>query len=109
MELSHEIDSTQKEILYTLGGIAEARSKELGKHVIRVAEFSKVIALGYGMSTEEAELINQAAPMHDIGKIAIYDEILKSGQAYSGRVRNIKRIPAGYDLQKSTNTMNFKG
>lgn len=110
MELSREIESTQKEILYTLGGIAEARSKELGKHVLRVAEFSKVIALGYGMSAEEAELINQAAPMHDIGKIAILDEILnKPGKLTPEEFEVIKtHSQLGYDLLKSSNKKTLK-
>jgi response regulator RpfG family c-di-GMP phosphodiesterase len=110
MELSHEIERTQKEILYTLGGIAEARSNELGRHVLRVAEFAKTIALGYGLSVEEAELIKQAAPMHDIGKIAIQDDILnKPGKLTPGEFEIMKtHTQLGYDLLKSSHRKTLK-
>jgi HD-GYP domain-containing protein (c-di-GMP phosphodiesterase class II) len=75
--LTNEIEETQKEIIFTMGEIGESRSKETGNHVKRVAEFSYVIALSLGMPHEEAELLKMASPMHDIGKVAIPDEVLK--------------------------------
>jgi len=75
--LSNEIEETQKEIIFTIGEIGESRSRETGNHVKRVAEYSYIIALGLGLSGEEAELLKIASPMHDIGKVAIPDEILK--------------------------------
>ena len=75
--LNQEITNTQKEVVFTMGAIGESRSKETGNHVKRVAEYSKILALAYGMDEEEAELLRMASPMHDIGKVAIPDEILK--------------------------------
>jgi HD-GYP domain-containing protein (c-di-GMP phosphodiesterase class II) len=75
--LHHEIEETQKEIIFTMGEIGESRSKETGNHVKRVAEYSYILALGLGMSQEEAELLKMASPMHDIGKVAIPDAVLK--------------------------------
>jgi HD-GYP domain-containing protein (c-di-GMP phosphodiesterase class II) len=75
--LANEIEETQREIIFVMGEVGETRSKETGYHVKRVAEYSKILALGYGMSEEEAELIKTASPMHDIGKVAIPDSILK--------------------------------
>lgn len=75
--LHKEIESSQREIIFTMGSIGESRSKETGNHVKRVAEYSKIFALNYGLSEEEAELIRQASPMHDIGKVGIPDSILK--------------------------------
>jgi len=74
--LQEEIKATQREIIFTLAETGEMRSKETGYHVKRVAEFSRLFAVRYGMSEEEAELIKLSAPMHDIGKIAIPDAIL---------------------------------
>ncbi|HEX9062864.1 MAG TPA: HD domain-containing phosphohydrolase, partial [Clostridia bacterium] len=110
MDLSNEIESTQKEILYTLGGIAEARSRELGQHVLRVAEYAKIIALGYGLPEDEAELIKQAAPMHDIGKIAILDQILiKPGRLTTDEFEVMKtHSNLGYDLLKNSNRKTLK-
>ncbi len=74
--LNKEITDTQKEVLYILGVIVEFRSKETANHVRRVAEFSYILALEYGLSESEADLLRMASPMHDIGKIGIQDTIL---------------------------------
>jgi len=76
-DLNVEITDTQKEVVCTMGAIGESRSKETGNHVKRVAEYSKILALAYGMEEEEAELLKMASPMHDIGKVGIPDSILK--------------------------------
>uniref|UniRef100_UPI0038F5DC27 HD-GYP domain-containing protein n=1 Tax=Streptomyces scabiei TaxID=1930 RepID=UPI0038F5DC27 len=41
-----------------------------------MSKYSKILALAYGMDEQHAELLRQAAPMHDIGKIGIPDAIL---------------------------------
>jgi PAS domain S-box-containing protein len=74
--LQKEIEDTQKEVVFKMGAIGEGRSKETGLHVKRVAEYSKLFALHYGLSEDDAELLKQASPMHDIGKVAIPDDIL---------------------------------
>ncbi|MCX7745739.1 MAG: DUF3369 domain-containing protein [Clostridia bacterium] len=100
--LNKEIENTQKEIIFTLGEIAEARSKETGNHVKRVAEFSKLLALKYGLPEEEAEMIRLAAPMHDIGKLAIPDSILnKPGKLTVEEFEVMKSHSAlGYEMLK---------
>ncbi|MDF2671040.1 MAG: hypothetical protein K0R67_3346, partial [Paenibacillus sp.] len=74
--LNEEVEHTQKEIIFTLGEIAETRSQETGYHVKRVAEYCKLLALRYGLPEEEAELIRLASSMHDVGKVAVPDAIL---------------------------------
>lgn len=74
--LSSEIEATQREVVFTMGSVAEERSKETGNHVKRVADYSLILARLYGLSLEESLLIKNASPMHDIGKIAIPDAIL---------------------------------
>ncbi|MDQ2087184.1 DUF3369 domain-containing protein [Herbivorax sp. ANBcel31] len=74
--LNFKLQESQKEIIFTLGEIAEARSKETGNHVKRVAEFTKLLAIKYGFSKEEAEVISLASAMHDIGKMGIPGDIL---------------------------------
>jgi len=74
--LQEEIEKTQKEIIITLAETGEMRSKETGNHVKRVAEYSYALALAYGFDEGEAELLRNASPLHDIGKIAIPDAIL---------------------------------
>ncbi len=75
-QLSHEIENTQMDILQILGSVVENRSREVSNHVKRVAEISYLIAIEYGLSQEDANLLRKASPMHDIGKIGISDSIL---------------------------------
>lgn len=76
MQLNREIVETQRELLYMLGDVVESRSLETAQHVRRVAEVSKFLALKIGLDTETAEMIETAAPMHDVGKVGIPDAIL---------------------------------
>jgi len=76
IKLDQEIISTQRDIVYTMGEIGETRSLETGNHVRRVAEYSYLLAKLAGLSEEDAALLKLASPMHDIGKVAIPDDIL---------------------------------
>ncbi|MCG9648558.1 DUF3369 domain-containing protein [Vibrio brasiliensis] len=76
LSLSQEIIDTQGELIYRLGDVVESRSQEAGNHVRRMAELSYELCLLLGYSEERANLLRQAAPMHDIGKIAIPDSVL---------------------------------
>ncbi|MBN2894345.1 MAG: HD domain-containing protein [Campylobacterales bacterium] len=98
--LQKEIEETQKEVVFTMGAIGETRSKETGKHVNRVAEYSKLLALYYGLSEEEAETLKQASPMHDIGKVAIPDAILNKPAKLNDEERAIMNTHAelGYGM-----------
>ncbi|MBA3003324.1 MAG: DUF3369 domain-containing protein, partial [Desulfurivibrio sp.] len=89
--LNQEIEGTQKEIIYTLGELAEMRSLETGNHVRRVAEYSRLLAEKYGLSQREVEVIRLASSMHDVGKVAIPDAILnKTGPLDDGEFEIMK-------------------
>ncbi|MFZ6843480.1 DUF3369 domain-containing protein [Undibacterium sp. RuTC16W] len=74
--LNQEISDTQGELIMRLGDVVESRSHEAGNHVRRMAEVCYLLGLSSGMSAEEAGVLKQAAPMHDIGKIATPDAVL---------------------------------
>ncbi|WP_373036191.1 HD domain-containing phosphohydrolase, partial [Sulfurimonas sp.] len=76
VELHIEIEKTQQEVICRMGEISESRSKETGKHIHRVSEYSRLLALKAGFSEEEANIVASASPMHDIGKVAIPDKVL---------------------------------
>jgi putative two-component system response regulator len=103
--LQHEIEATQKEVVFTMGAIGESRSKETGNHVKRVAEYSKVLALYYGLDAKEAEMLKQASPMHDIGKVAIPDAVLNKPGRFDEEERRIMDTHAqlGYEMLKMSN------
>ena len=102
--LNDEIEDTQKEVVFTMGAIGESRSKETGNHVKRVAQYSKLLALYYGLSQEEAELLKQASPMHDIGKVAIPDSILNKPGRFNDEERVVMDTHAklGFDMLKNS-------
>jgi len=75
-ERTLELHQTRLKIIQKLGRAAEYKDNETGLHVVRMSYYSKAIALGLGWSDKESELLFQAAPMHDVGKIGIADSIL---------------------------------
>ncbi len=74
--LHREIEKTQREVIYKMGEIGETRSRETGEHVKRVAAYSYLLAKLAGLSEDDADLLKNASPMHDIGKVGIADAIL---------------------------------
>lgn len=102
--LIQEIEETQREIIFTMGEIGEIRSKETGNHVRRVAEYSRVLALGLGLSEVEADILKMASPMHDIGKVAIPDSVLnKPGKLTDDEFRLMQsHTEIGYNLLKNS-------
>jgi two-component system, response regulator RpfG len=71
-----ELREREREMVLRLAKAAEHRDPETGQHLIRMANYSRLIARELGLSEEQQELILEAAPMHDIGKIATPDAIL---------------------------------
>ncbi|QKJ24426.1 response regulator c-di-GMP phosphodiesterase, RpfG family [Poseidonibacter lekithochrous] len=102
--LEKEIEDTQKEVVFKMGAIGETRSKETGNHVKRVAEYSKILALEYGLSESDAEVLKQASPMHDIGKVGIPDNILKKpGRLDKDEIEIMKtHSKLGYEMLKGS-------
>ncbi len=104
-DLNEEITDTQKEVVFTMGAIGESRSKETGFHVKRVAEYTYLLAIYSGIEEKEAEMLKQASPMHDIGKVAIPDAILNKPGRFDEEERTImdSHSQIGYDMLKSSN------
>ena len=73
---TQELHDSRLDIIRRLGRAAEFRDNETGLHIIRMSKYSQILGLRAGMTEAEAELLLQASPMHDIGKIGIPDHIL---------------------------------
>lgn len=103
--INKEIEETQKEILYILGEVTEARSEETGNHVKRVSKYSQILGEKYGLSKREIMLITMAAPIHDVGKVGISDNILmKPGKLTPEEFEIVKtHTTIGYNLLKGSN------
>ncbi|NTV90646.1 MAG: DUF3369 domain-containing protein, partial [Clostridiales bacterium] len=74
--LTIENEETQREIIFGLGELSEARSEETGRHVKRVAEYCRLLANLYGLDEEMRDDIYIASTMHDVGKLVIPDMII---------------------------------
>lgn len=74
--LNNMVTDTQKEIIFTLSEAAEVRSLETGMHVKRVSEYAGLLAEKLGLPEEDIEQVRMAAPIHDVGKLGIPDNIL---------------------------------
>ncbi|WP_295890756.1 two-component system response regulator [uncultured Vibrio sp.] len=75
-EQTKEINLSKVEMVKRLGRAAEYKDNETGMHVLRMSHYCHVLALACGMSEEDADVLREAAPMHDIGKIGIPDDVL---------------------------------
>src|SRR5450830_1601545 len=72
-----ELRQTRLQIVQRLGLAAEYKDNETGLHVIRMSHYSRLLALAAGMRASDADDLLHAAPMHDVGKIGIPDNILR--------------------------------
>ena len=70
------IDSRLKTLLM-LGKAAEFKDNDTGLHVVRMSKYSYMLAKASGWNEESCNVLLNAAPMHDIGKISTPDSILK--------------------------------
>lgn len=75
-ERTDELLSTRLEIIRRLGRAAEMKDTGTGLHVVRMSHYSRLIAERMGAASNWLELLFNAAPMHDVGKIGIPDYIL---------------------------------
>jgi putative two-component system response regulator len=71
-----ELVVSREEIIRCLARAGEFRDNETGNHVVRVGKYVGIIADELGFEQERVELLEQAAQLHDVGKIAIPDSIL---------------------------------
>ncbi len=87
-----EILARERETVIRLSRAADSRDPETGAHILRMAHFSKLIAAQLGLALADQEMILEAAPMHDIGKIGIPDNILlKPGRLDAAEFDIMKR------------------
>ena len=74
---TRELAVSRKHVIECLARAAEYRDDDTGQHIIRVGRYAGLIAEELGFSAEFCEQLEQAAQLHDVGKIAIPDSILK--------------------------------
>ncbi|MBC7414488.1 MAG: HD domain-containing protein, partial [Herminiimonas sp.] len=73
---TEKILAREREAIHRLARAAEYRDPETGAHLLRLERYTRLIGAELGLPEDELDLLGQAAPMHDIGKVGIPDSIL---------------------------------
>lgn len=107
---TEELRAREREMVLRLSRAAEHRDPETGQHLLRMANYSRLIAKELGLSEAEQELVLEAAPMHDIGKIATPDAILlKNGRFVDEEFAVMKEhAQHGYDILRDSDSLLLK-
>ncbi len=94
LKATDEIVRRERETILRLSRAAEFRDPETGDHIQRMAHYSWMIAVRLGLPLEQQQLILEAAPMHDVGKVGIPDHILlKPGKLDEAEFAIMKQHP----------------
>ncbi len=99
-----EVVVREREAIHHLSRAAEYRDPETGAHLLRMANYARLIAVNLGLPKAEQDLICAAAPMHDIGKVGISDAILlKPGKLSCDEMETMRLHPQiGADILKGS-------
>lgn len=99
-----EIKILNHEMMYLAASIAEMKSQETGKHLKRVSEISYLLAQTLGFPEKEAQELKMAAILHDIGKVAIPDQILNKPEKLDKQEWELmkKHSEYGFDMLKNS-------
>jgi len=90
-ERTEELNLANEILIHRLAKVGEFRDKDTGQHVQRVGAYAKMLAECYGLPADISYMINRAAPLHDIGKVGIRDDILlKPGKLDSDQRETMK-------------------
>ncbi|MBM4054235.1 MAG: two-component system response regulator [Planctomycetes bacterium] len=71
-----DLEKARRHIICRLGRASEFKDNETGNHVIRMSHYTRLIAQAFGLGEESVNILFNAAPMHDVGKIGVPDNIL---------------------------------
>jgi methanogenic corrinoid protein MtbC1 len=101
-----ELEISQAEMVRRLSMAVEFRDEDTGAHIERIGRFSRLLSEQIGMDAEFCERISHAAPLHDVGKVAIPDAILLKPGPLTPQERAIVETHAeeGYRLVRGSSS-----
>jgi two-component system response regulator RpfG len=103
-EKTRELQLREKETLLRLARAGEYRDSDTNGHVLRMAYTARLIAETLGHDASYCDIIEQSAPMHDIGKIGVPDSILLKPGKLTAHERKImmRHARIGYDILRDS-------
>jgi putative two-component system response regulator len=99
----HQASTHELETINLLMRAVEYPDNRSGMHVVRMGQYAALLARGIGRPVDEQRLLVLAAPLHDIGKVAVRDSVLqKAGTLTPAEWEMVRHHPlAGYDILKN--------
>lgn len=96
----------ERETVERLARAAEFRDPETGAHILRMAQYSCLIAEVLGWNKDDIEMLLEAAPMHDVGKVGTPDAILlKPGKLTAEEFEVMKcHATIGWEILKDSSS-----
>ena len=96
----HEVEERERETLVRLARAIEYRDAGTSAYLVRMSHFASLIAEGMSLGDDEVRVVELAAPLHDLGKIAIPDAILlKRGPLDADEMATMRKHPQiGFEL-----------
>jgi putative two-component system response regulator len=73
---TEQLEASRQDVIHCLARAAEYRDDDTGQHVLRVGKYVRITAEQLGIEGEELDTLEQAAQLHDVGKIGVPDAVL---------------------------------
>lgn len=83
--IREEVEKSQRQTISILAQAIERRSEDAGGHVQRVGDIAALLATRLNLPERDIEMIRSAATLHDVGKVAVSDDILQKPGALDSR------------------------
>jgi len=105
-----ELQKSQDDAITMLAKAAHYNDTDTGVHIWRMTAYSSALARAAQWSVDKVKLLQQAAPMHDTGKIGISDFILKAPRSLTTDERSVMKSHStiGYGILKVSKTPLFQ-
>ncbi len=101
---TRRIAASERETIHRLTRAAEYRDQGTGMHIVRMGHYALALGAALGLNREEAELLGNAAPMHDVGKVGTPDAILLKASSLTDAEWVVMREHAtiGYEILRDS-------
>jgi putative two-component system response regulator len=91
-----ELEASRQDVTHCLARAAEYRDDDTGYHIIRVGKYARLIGEAMGIVGDQADILEQAAQLHDVGKIGIPDAVLLKPGKLTNEEFDVMRTHCGF-------------
>jgi putative two-component system response regulator len=91
-----ELEASRQDVIHCLARAAEFRDDDTGYHIVRVGKYARLLGEALGITGERADVLEQAAQLHDVGKIGIPDAVLLKPGKLTAEEFDIMKTHCGF-------------